>query len=491
MEEFLRPLIPYSLFAFVAGLIVTRLAISFGHRLGLVAKPNRRRRHGRKVPYVGGLSVITAWCLGVGAYAWFNPEWLSRNSQSAIVIMGGVVLMMAVGFWDDLFELEAGPKLILQSAAALLVIAFEPRVHALLQHWELRAGIAIWIFAFVWILAITNSINLIDGLDGLAGGMSILSGLSILTLSVWIGAYADFSIVTLAILLPAIAAFLLFNWYPARAFLGDNGSLPIGFFLASTTLMNYSVSKSWVMILSMVLIFGYPLLDMGICVYRRYRTRQALFKADRGHLHFRICRLGLPTPRTALVLLSVGVYLQVSSLAVNKMSPASAALGLALVTFSLFTLLAIVASFEHWKARRAFRAFGARSRARELGHEETAWVLSIDLRPILEGDHPSAWMGRLVECLEALLQTMIRDGDRVVTGDLGINVIFTGMDEDPEIQRGVQERFRAQLDEFLRLYNIESTTAGLPMELARKRMVHWAETPAVQPVPMATRGSVR
>ena len=353
----------------------------------------------------------------------------------------------------------------------MAILAFEPNIHALMSHWENSIGILSWVFGFLWILGITNATNLIDGIDGLAGSMSMLSGCSILILLIWAGNYGINAAVYISVLLPALAAFLFFNWNPAKIFLGDNGSLPVGMILSSASLMGYAQTTSWVMVLSLILIYGYPILDMAICVLTRFRKRQAIFKGDRVHLHFRIAKLGLSVRQTVGLLIMIGFYLQVSALTVNLMDPPAALLGLILVFFSIFTLLFLVHSIEGWKVSKVFAYIQRNHNPLRFNQTESRWNLSIDLTPLLEKSSGHMRTLENVQCLESLLRTLIRSDDTIILSENNIIIIFSDPLLNEAQMKSIKERFQLKVNEFIFLFNIECTTANLQLNINRQVII--------------------
>jgi UDP-GlcNAc:undecaprenyl-phosphate/decaprenyl-phosphate GlcNAc-1-phosphate transferase len=453
---------------FLGGLAVQNFGIRIAHRFKLLDHPSARRRHRESTPIVGGVGVFATWLIAIALWCIKCPSWYMANFPSLLLLSGGIVMLLALGVVDDLKGLSPSWKLLVEFFVAGTVIAYEPKVHEICMIWQREIGILVWPIAAIWIVGVTNAINLIDGLDGLAGGMSLLVSCSLLILSLWTGPTASIATVTMGLLAPAIVAFLRYNWAPARVFLGDNGSLPIGFLLSTSSLMCRPANRSWVMLASLIIMLGYPILDMGLAVLRRWRKGFPLFKADRNHLHFRVQRLGASVSQTAFILLCIGMYLQVVSLSVNLTSQATASMGVALAVFSITILLTLVRGIEHWRVNKLYLNVlkGAGAEALGTPQQELQSVLNVDLEPLLEAGlfEEQKRYTQLVSSLELMLSTMIRPSDSIYYSNRRISVLFG--ERIPMDQReATLERFRGGLEKFLDLYNLQCSLASLPMAI--------------------------
>lgn len=455
-----------ALSAFFAGLIIQHLNIRFAHRFKLLDIPTARRRHTKSTPVTGGVGVFVTWGFGILGYSLVQPNWLNGYEQSFLVTSISVGVLVVLGLIDDLRGLSPSWKLLVEFAVAAFVITFEPQVNAICSHWSGTLGIFVWPMAMVWIVGITNSINLIDGLDGLAGGMSLLVGASITVLSLWTGEQAQFATITMLMLVASTGAFLKYNWSPAKIFLGDNGSLPLGFLIATASLMCRPQSRSWIMIASVVLMLGYPILDMGLAVMRRHKKRLPLFKADRNHLHHRIQRLGLPVSQTSSLLLSIGLYLQIASLCINLISQPSAVLGITVVCFSIFSLLHLVRSIERWRVKKIFYSIEHSPEAEQNREgSEPHIVMHIELETLLEAAmfEEQSRYHKLVASLELMLSSMIRPTDLLFKTNQRISIVFTTEKIDTAVCKELEKRFHESINQFLALYNLQCSLAGIPI----------------------------
>ena len=297
--------------AFVFSAVLTRIFILLGPRLGLMDEPDKRRVHVTPVPRAGGLAIwmaflIVLWftdaifpTLFVGLHGTKNIAW---TISSAILIL--------VGFIDDRTGLKPLVKLGGQAfAAAVFYCVYSPEGFEILG-FQLSFAVAFVPFV-IWCVALINAFNLIDGLDGLCGGLVVVS-LSIILAIAWNnGNWRDSAFIILMI--GAVAGFLIYNFNPARIFLGDAGSMMLGFFIASSA---NDVAGEQVLIGSLMLpiaIAGVPLLDVILAIWRRSARRElqksqgedkkaGLFSADKDHLHHRLLEMGLSQRKVALIL---------------------------------------------------------------------------------------------------------------------------------------------------------------------------------------------
>lgn len=263
---------------------VMRLALA----VGAVDRPNERKVSRRaRMPLLGGLAVGA----GCGAALLFATLWSGGPAvwPKAAGFACGALLLMAVGCWDDRFTLRANVKFGLQIVAALIAIQAGFRVDLFtdpitVQTWE----VPLWIMlpvSLVWIVGVTNAMNLIDGLDGLSAGIGaiIAATLTIICWQAeqWVGVVIGLS------MFGALAGYLPFNFPPARIFLGDTGSLLIGFTLAILALEGYRKAAFLAFIVP-ILALAIPLLDTLLSIARRIRSGRSMFSPDKLHMHHRL-----------------------------------------------------------------------------------------------------------------------------------------------------------------------------------------------------------
>ena len=272
--------------------LVTRLARAFG----IVDDPGVRKVHGASVPRLGGLPVI------VGMMALTLPVLLVDNTigqafreirTQVIVLLIGGAFMFGVGLIDDIRGLRARVKLALQLSAAVTVCALGVRMDSeIMIGWhKVNLGWLAWPITVFWIVGITNAINLIDGLDGLAGGISAVTCGVIAVFAMCEG--RPVMTVLMLSLLGGLTGFLFFNFNPAKVFMGDCGTLFVGFMLAGSSVVCAAKSATLVGLALPALALGLPIFDTLFSIVRRILERRSIFSPDRNHIHHRLLKMGL------------------------------------------------------------------------------------------------------------------------------------------------------------------------------------------------------
>jgi UDP-GlcNAc:undecaprenyl-phosphate GlcNAc-1-phosphate transferase len=279
--------------------LVKRVAVP----MGLLDYPDdARRTHARPVPRLGGIGVFVGVCVAVALGIVFDSgDRLVLLPPLVIALALGATLLFVAGLVDDLRGVPPIAKLVVQSVAALVVYRFGFRIEQLVlpSMDVVQLGILALPVTVVWIIGLSNAFNLIDGADGLAGGVAIIAlvgtAISALVLN-------DHTILWCSLaLIGAMLGFLRFNLPPARIFLGDSGSLVVGFLLAVLTVRGMSRPDGAVYALAPIFVLSYPLLDTGISMLRRWLRGDPLSRADGRHIHHQLRALGLG-PRQTLVL---------------------------------------------------------------------------------------------------------------------------------------------------------------------------------------------
>lgn len=294
----------------VLSLLITPLAIKLARRMKVLDAPGPRKIHSRAIPRIGGLSI------GVATLAMVLPvffldnvlgEYLRTVTVETLSVICGAVIMLAVGLIDDIRNLRARVKLLAQVAVAVGVCACDLHIDAIgVKGWfVLELGWFAWPATVLWIVGITNAVNLIDGLDGLAAGISAIACAALITLSPFTGMVG--SPVVIIALLGSLLGFLVFNWHPAKVFMGDSGSMFIGFLLATGSILCSVKSATLVALGLPALALSVPILDTLFAMLRRALERRPLFSPDRGHVHHRLMAMGVRHRQAVLLILGVTV----------------------------------------------------------------------------------------------------------------------------------------------------------------------------------------
>jgi len=300
-----------------------------------VDQPDAARKvHRYPIPRVGGLAIAISYLV---AYVLVRPEGGSPLAQQLSLVwrlLPGAALAFAVGLLDDLFNLRAWIKLAGQIAAAGLACVGGVRVLSIggtptNAWWSIPLTI-------LWLLACMNAFNLVDGLDGLAAGVGLFA-----TLTVFAAAMMQHNMVLAVATFPlagALLAFLCYNFNPATIFLGDSGSLLIGFLLGCYAAIWSNKSATLLGMTAPLMALSIPLLDVALAIVRRFLRRQPIFTADRGHIHHRLLDRGF-TPRR-VVLMLYGLCGLAAAFSLLQLVVHSFA-GALLLLFGVFVLLGI------------------------------------------------------------------------------------------------------------------------------------------------------
>lgn len=292
---------------------VRRLAF----RCGALDRPDERKVHSTEMPRLGGLAVYVGFLSGIA--------WLGVSSLPLIGLLVGVTLVVLLGAVDDVRGVSPRVKLAGQVAAALAVVPFGIHIDYItnpLNSDIIYLGFLSLPVTILWIVAVTNAINLIDGLDGLAGGVSFIAALTMAAVA-WtqwrlfhISGQVDVLVLAL-VLAAAVLGFLRHNFHPARIFLGDSGSMMLGFTLAVISIMGFTKSVTAISVFIPLVVLGVPLLDTACAIVRRCYRHRPIFQPDREHLHHQLMALGLSHRQTVLVIYAVSALLGLSAVVIN------------------------------------------------------------------------------------------------------------------------------------------------------------------------------
>lgn len=289
--------------SFLAALLLTPLVRSLSVRWGVVDRPDGKRKiHGHPIPRMGGVAVAAAYTLAL-AFILFAPYRnveidIPKAIRGAMALTPPALLIFLTGLLDDIVGLKPWQKLSAQVVAALGAYYNGFGVYLLHGHsLETYVSVAVTV---LWIVGCTNALNLIDGMDGLASGVGFFAATTTL-LAALTHHNVELALVT-APLAGALLGFLRYNFNPASIFLGDCGSLTVGFLLGCYGALWSHKSATILGMTAPLMALAIPLLDTGLSVVRRFLRSQPVFGADRGHIHHRLMEHGL-TPRRAVLLL--------------------------------------------------------------------------------------------------------------------------------------------------------------------------------------------
>jgi len=299
-------ILPTVLSAFAAAVVFTWLVRKAACAWGVLDHPDGvRKLHRAPIPLLGGVGVFGAWIVGMAVGAFYGPESTPADASETLTVesrlafaggfgpslflAAGVLLLM--GILDDVVNLGPRWKLLGQTVVAVILAAGGLMVKRLwLFGVTVDLGWIGFVFSVVWLVGSMNSINMLDGLDGLASTLGLVIGLT-LTWMAWLSGDTSLCVVSLA-LAGALAGFLLFNFPPARIYLGDSGSMLIGLLIGAVAIKGSFKGPATAALAAPVAILALPIVDGLEAVIRRRLTGRAIWSADRGHIHHCLQRFG-------------------------------------------------------------------------------------------------------------------------------------------------------------------------------------------------------
>ncbi|MHB0980721.1 MAG: glycosyltransferase family 4 protein [Thermoleophilia bacterium] len=273
---------------------ITPVVRELARRLGAMDEPEARKIHAVPTPRLGGVAIF----FGV-----LIPSLLLLTNEGGVrAILLGASLITMVGVLDDVRGTRPLVKLGLQVAVALILVFYGVHVERLSIP---GLGILVlgWVgipFTVLWVVALMNIVNFIDGMDGLAAGVCAISSLTFAVIAVSLGRL-DMGILA-AVVAGSTLGFLWHNFYPASIFMGDSGSLLLGFLLAAITLQGFLKGVATVALVIPLLVLGIPIFDTGFAILRRVKNRRPIHVADRGHIHHRFSNLGYSQRQTVAII---------------------------------------------------------------------------------------------------------------------------------------------------------------------------------------------
>jgi UDP-GlcNAc:undecaprenyl-phosphate GlcNAc-1-phosphate transferase len=325
------------LVAFIAALLVALIATPAARVLALrcdaVAKPDARKIHEGAMPQWGGLAIFLA--VAFAALLWRQPntddlrqlaasstpsdlQAVKQNVHLSAAFFGCGFLMLLLGMADDRLELKPVWKFLGQIFIVILLWCLGVKIQTLpfTSGTQPLSDSMSMLLTMVWVLGLVNAMNFIDGVDGLAAGIAAIGAASMAFIEV---GKAPWAAAVAASIAGSCVGFLRYNFPPAKIFLGDAGSLLIGFWLATVSLAAASKTAAATTLLLPMLVLGVPLFDVLWAILRRAWAGKPIWRADRGHLHHRLLARGFTARKVLLVLYSVSIALGAMAVAITKL----------------------------------------------------------------------------------------------------------------------------------------------------------------------------
>lgn len=303
MEKFAAAALAFGI-AFLLTPFMRRLAF----KVGALDHPGPRKIHRQAMPLLGGVVVYLAFWGTAGLVLL-----LTGGGKQLWGLFWGSTVILGLGLYDDIKGLSYKAKFAGQFVAAFILLAYNIKIEFITLPFQemIFVGAFMIPLTLIWVVGITNAVNLIDGVDGLATGVSTIAALVMFALT-----WDKFPLIALLSLVLAGASlgFLPHNFSPARIFLGDSGSLFLGFMLAGFSIMGVTKQATFTTLIAPVLIFGLPITDTFYVMWRRFKSRRPIFEADNGHIHHHLLGIGLSARQTVMVLYTGSLFFGASAI---------------------------------------------------------------------------------------------------------------------------------------------------------------------------------
>ena len=288
-------------------LAATPITGRIARKMGVLDQPDERKVHLHPTPRWGGIAIYLGVTIAVLAAFWFFPAFQGKVSPAQArmlwAILGGCTAMLIMGMIDDRWFLKAKLKLLIQILVAVVLVACGIRIDFVTNPLNGITVFPAWASALItilWLVGITNAINLLDGLDGLLAGVSTISASIFCAVTLLQGQWH------VALIMAAVAgsclAFLRYNFHPARIFMGDSGSLFLGICFAACSVVGVFKTTTTMALLIPLVVLGLPIFDTSFAIIRRARSHQPIFKPDKDHVHHRLLRVGYSHRRVVVLI---------------------------------------------------------------------------------------------------------------------------------------------------------------------------------------------
>ncbi len=284
------------LVTFITSLLLVPIAKKIAHHVGAIDMPNERKVHTKPMPRLGGLAIFISFLFGYILYGELTTQMLS-------ILIGSFIIFL-IGVFDDINPIKARYKFLVQTIAALIVVIYGQVFFTEITFLGLNLKFNLltsYFLSTLFIVAISNAINLIDGLDGLAGGVSSIYFLTISIIAIILGKFNGLDIIISLIMFGSTLGFLVHNFPPAKIFMGDSGSLFLGFMIAVSALMSFKVATLTSLIIPLV-ILAIPIFDTALAIFRRILKGENIGAPDKEHFHHQLLKLKFTPAMSVLVI---------------------------------------------------------------------------------------------------------------------------------------------------------------------------------------------
>ncbi|MCP4260025.1 MAG: undecaprenyl/decaprenyl-phosphate alpha-N-acetylglucosaminyl 1-phosphate transferase [Planctomycetes bacterium] len=353
---------PVPVFSFISALVATLLCKNIALKFGIVDKPDKLvKTHKGSIAYLGGVGILVGLTVGIitGIYcighqssaSSFEPEYFRLSFKWLIAVLTGGAIACVIGLIDDIFDIRPRHKILGQVAAAvvLIFVGIRPALYYSLEGARIPENIEVVLgipIVIIFVLGSSNSLNLLDGLDGLCAGVTVIITVAMLLLAIHLGTWGfsevggDAVRVVICLgLLGAVCGFLPFNRHPAKIFMGDAGSMLLGFVVAVLMILFAEKIPRWWM--ASVVVFGLPILDTAVALVRRFINKRPLFVSDRGHIYDQMIDRGIPLKKTVAICYALAALYAIIGLAMSQIKTRYALI--------VYVIVFVVSGISVWK----------------------------------------------------------------------------------------------------------------------------------------------
>lgn len=335
------------LVTFITSFILVFFVKKIAGHINAMDIPNKRKIHKKPIPRIGGLAIFFAFLLGYILYGSVSVQMLS-------VLIGGFIIIIT-GLIDDINPIKPRYKLIGQTAAATIAVVYGKLYFNNITLLGFNLIFPTWvnmILSIIFIIAIINAINLIDGLDGLAGGVSTIYFITIAILAFVLNRLGGLDVILALIMAGSTLGFLVHNFPPAKIFMGDTGSMFLGFMIAVIALLGYKVATITTIIIPILILFV-PLFDTILAVFRRMLKKEPISSPDKEHFHHQLLKMTSSPTKSILIIYFINIiFSAISILYVLGDDKQAIAIYAIVMIFFMFLVLKTNILFEHKQKRK-------------------------------------------------------------------------------------------------------------------------------------------
>lgn len=318
----------------MSSLILVPIVKKVAHHIGAIDYPNERKVHKKPIPRLGGLAIFLSFLIGYMCFGQVTTQMIS-------ILIGSFVIIV-LGICDDIKPVPARYKFLVQTIAACIVVFYGHIYIDMVSIFGLEIVFGAWGYplAVLLIVSIINAINLIDGLDGLAAGTSSIFFLTISVIAFYLDRLNGLDVILCVIMLGSTLGFLAYNFNPASIFMGDTGSMFLGFMISVTALLGYKGATVTSLIIPILILF-LPILDTILAIFRRLLKGENIGAPDKEHLHHQLLKLNKSTKKTVLIMYAFNLLCALISilyaLGDNK---------LAILLYSILLIITLILIFK-------------------------------------------------------------------------------------------------------------------------------------------------